>query len=387
MGGFIRNETYYAGIVYEWDLPTGSSCPFAKECKVTVDRETGKFDIHDGEYRCYAAAAERFPAVRQHRWENFEFIRAGGTPQLPADCKAVRIHSSGDFFNQEYFDLWCWIAKQNPTVEFWAFTKSIQYVVNRLNVIPDNLTITASFGGHQDHLIMKHNLKPVIYPHCRAYDRIEDVPSGMPIDTNDNWARNKHTNFALLNNKEFKNITTIDFYKGGTMLRLNELVSNEKNPRKINPDQFKKLVESVEKFTKMMAIRPIIVDENNVILGGSMRYRALLELGYTEVPDEWVKRVAGLSEQDKKEFIIRDNHNYGEWDWLVIHNDFSDLNFGAIGIDLPPLTVFDRSDPTQATFNITQSDIEAAKAKAEEQFKRMSDSRENARRLHADHDI
>lgn len=147
MGGFIRNETYYAGIVYEWNLPTGSSCPFAKECKVTVDRETGKFDIHDGEYRCYAAAAERFPAVRQHRWENFEFIRAGGTPQLPADCKAVRIHSSGDFFNQEYFDLWCWIAKQNPTVEFWAFTKSIQYVVNRLGVIPDNLTITASFGG------------------------------------------------------------------------------------------------------------------------------------------------------------------------------------------------------------------------------------------------
>lgn len=109
---FVKNTKYYRGTVYEWNLPTGSTCPFAKECKVTVNRETGKFTNQSNQYRCYAASPERFPAVREHRWKNFEWVRAGNKPVLPKDCKAVRIHASGDFFNQAYFDLWLDVCRQ-----------------------------------------------------------------------------------------------------------------------------------------------------------------------------------------------------------------------------------------------------------------------------------
>jgi hypothetical protein len=130
-GKFIKKKTYYTGVVYEWNLPTGSSCPFALECKVTVDRISGKFDVEKGAYRCYAASAERFPAVREHRWKNFDLVKNSGIPTIPKDCNAIRIHMSGDFFNQKYFDMWVQLAKDNPNIEMWAYTKSLQYWVNR----------------------------------------------------------------------------------------------------------------------------------------------------------------------------------------------------------------------------------------------------------------
>jgi hypothetical protein len=194
-GKFIKNKKYYSGIVYEWNLPTGTTCPFALECKVVVDRITGKFDIKKGQYRCYAASPERFPAVREHRWKNFELVKNGGVPTIPKDCNAIRIHASGDFFNQDYFDMWLQLAKDNPTIEMWAYTKSLQYWVNRINDIPQNLIITASYGGRQDDLIEKHNLKNVmVYPNASV------VPSERPIDNNDDWARKPLVNFALLDN-------------------------------------------------------------------------------------------------------------------------------------------------------------------------------------------
>lgn len=116
-GKFVKKTGYYTGTVYEWNLPTGTTCPFALECKVTVDRQTGKFDVHRGQYKCYAASAERFPGVREHRWRNFDYVRAGGVPEIPKACRAIRIHSSGDFFNQQY---WLELARSNPHVEMWA---------------------------------------------------------------------------------------------------------------------------------------------------------------------------------------------------------------------------------------------------------------------------
>lgn len=193
--GFVRNTTYYSGTVYEWNLPTGTTCPFAAECKVTVDRYTGKFDAKHGQYRCYAANPERFPAVRSHRWTNFELVRSGGVPYIPKGCKAIRIHAAGDFFNQRYFDLWVQIARSRPDVEMWAYTKSLRYWVERLGVIPNNLVLTASYGGREDHLIEAHGLKNV-----KVYARREDVPPDRPIDNNDDWARKPGVNFALLDN-------------------------------------------------------------------------------------------------------------------------------------------------------------------------------------------
>jgi hypothetical protein len=194
-GRFVKNKTYYTGVVYEWNLPTGTTCPFALECKVVVDRHSGKFNIHRGQYKCYAASAERFPAVREHRWKNFELVLSATQPDLPSDCTALRIHAAGDFFNQNYFDMWIDIAKKNPHVEMWAYTKSIGYWVNRLQDIPTNLVLTASYGGRQDELISKHNLKNVI-----VFESAADVPATLPIDTNDDYARKPNVNFALLDN-------------------------------------------------------------------------------------------------------------------------------------------------------------------------------------------
>ena len=192
---FVKNKKYYTGDVYEWNLPTGTTCPFALECKVSVDRVTGKFDVYKGQYRCYAASSERFPAVREHRWNNFDGVRNRVKPIFPKDCKAIRVHASGDFFNQAYFDMWVELAIENPSVEIWAYTKSIKYWVNRINDIPKNFTLTASYGGRQDHLIDEYGLKNV-----RVYESEALVPNDRPIDTNDDYARIPNINFALLDN-------------------------------------------------------------------------------------------------------------------------------------------------------------------------------------------
>ena len=191
---FVRKTTYYRGVVYEWNLPTGFTCPFALECLVKVDRQTGKMTNKSNQYRCYAGSAERFPAVREHRWKNFEYVRSGRVPIVPEKAKAVRIHASGDFFSQKYFDTWLMVCRNNPDVEFWAYTKSLNYWVNRLESIPKNLVLTASYGGRQDQLIREYNLKhALVIPSA-------DKANGMPIDTNDDLARIKNVNFYLVDN-------------------------------------------------------------------------------------------------------------------------------------------------------------------------------------------
>jgi hypothetical protein len=192
---FTKKTAYYTGTVWEWNLPTGSSCPFADQCKVTVDRHTGKFKAEHKAYRCYAANAERFPGVRQARWSNFEAAKAGKLPELPKNCTAVRIHAAGDFFNLQYFALWVEYARARPHVEFWAYTKSIKYWVQLIDQIPANLVLTASYGGREDHLIAEHGLK-----HVKIYPSADWVPDGVPIDVNDDHARTPALNFALVDN-------------------------------------------------------------------------------------------------------------------------------------------------------------------------------------------
>lgn len=72
---FQLRKTFYPFPVYEFNLPAGHSCPYAKDCKICVDRDTGKFTTTGTVFRCYAASAERFPGVRKSRWENFEAIK------------------------------------------------------------------------------------------------------------------------------------------------------------------------------------------------------------------------------------------------------------------------------------------------------------------------
>ena len=191
---FTRKTNYYTGVVYEWNLPTGHTCPFADVCLVKVNRETGKFENNSTAYKCYAASAERFPGVRNHRWNNFDYVMNGGIPEIPIKATAIRIHASGDFFNQKYFDMWLQICRDNPKVEFWAYTKSLNYWVKRINEIPNNLVLTASYGGKHDNLIQKYKLKHTIIVPSKK-DAID-----MPIDTNDDEARKPNVNFYLIDN-------------------------------------------------------------------------------------------------------------------------------------------------------------------------------------------
>ncbi len=195
---FQKRKTFYPFPVYEFNLPAGHSCPFAKDCKIKVDRDTGKFETIGSKFRCYAASAERFPAVRESRWHNFDCIVRGDKIEIPKGATHVRIHGSGDFFSQDYFDQWLEVCRENPDVKFWAFTKSIRFWVNRLGKIPENLTLQASKGSYQDDLIEEYKLK-----FAEVFTDIADVPEGMPIDTDDSHAMGGDESFALLDNYKY----------------------------------------------------------------------------------------------------------------------------------------------------------------------------------------
>jgi len=195
---FQKHKGFYPFPVYEFNLPAGHSCPYARDCKIKVDRQTGKFDRTGTKFRCYAASAERFPGVRNSRWNNFEAMKKGEEIILPEGATHIRIHGSGDFFSQEYFDKWLEVARKNPDVTFWAFTKSIRFWVNRLGKIPPNLCLQASKGSLQEDLIKMFNLK-----YAEVFMDIKEVPEGMEIDTDDSHAMSGTKSFALLDNFKY----------------------------------------------------------------------------------------------------------------------------------------------------------------------------------------
>ena len=100
-------------------------------------------------------------------------------------------------------------------------------------------------------------------------------------------------------------------------LNIAAIKPNEENPRFITDSKFKKLVKSIKDFPEMLEARPLVIDEDNVVLGGNMRLKALKAAGVFEIP---VKRVEGWTAEQKKEFIIKDNLGYGEWDWELVAN-------------------------------------------------------------------
>ena len=118
-------------------------------------------------------------------------------------------------------------------------------------------------------------------------------------------------------------------------MKISQLKSNPNNPRLIKDDKFKKLCDSIQAFPKMMELRPIIIDEGNIILGGNMRFNALKHLGYKELPADWVKQANELTEEQKQEFIVKDNVGFGEWDWDILANEWDDLKLTEWGLDVP----------------------------------------------------
>ena len=115
-------------------------------------------------------------------------------------------------------------------------------------------------------------------------------------------------------------------------VKINSIKTNPKNPRLIKDDKFKKLVNSIKEFPQMLELRPIVVDENNIILGGNMRYKACIEAGLKEV---YIVQAKDLTEQQKDEFIVKDNVGFGEWDWDVLANEWDTEKLQDWGLDLP----------------------------------------------------
>lgn len=121
-------------------------------------------------------------------------------------------------------------------------------------------------------------------------------------------------------------------------MKINKIKPNPNNPRIIRDEKFAKLKKSIQDFPKMLSLRPIVVDNDFVVLGGNMRLRALQDIGYKEIPDTWVKRADELTEAEKQEFIVKDNVGFGEWDWQELSNwDSEKLNewgVDVIGFDV-----------------------------------------------------
>lgn len=118
-------------------------------------------------------------------------------------------------------------------------------------------------------------------------------------------------------------------------MKLSEIRPNPDNPRVIKDDDFEKLCRSIQEFPKMMALRPMVVDNDMVVLGGNMRLRALQHLGFKEIPDEWVKKASELTDEEKKRFIIADNVPAGGWDWDVLANAWEAEQLEDWGLEIP----------------------------------------------------
>jgi ParB-like chromosome segregation protein Spo0J len=141
-------------------------------------------------------------------------------------------------------------------------------------------------------------------------------------------------------------------------MKLKEIKPNPNNPRVLRDDKFQKLKQSITEFPKMLSLRPMVIDENNVVLGGNMRLRALQELGFNDIDEAWVKRSSDLTEEEKKRFIIADNVAFGEWDWDTLANDWEVVDLEAWGLDIPQFDTVeeqemeDLSDKIKSMFKI-----------------------------------
>jgi DNA modification methylase len=135
------------------------------------------------------------------------------------------------------------------------------------------------------------------------------------------------------------------------MIKLSKIKNNPNNPRLIKDDKFKKLCESIKALPKMMELRPIVVDDNFVVQGGNMRLKALNELGYKEIPETWVKEAKDFSEDELKEFIIKDNVGFGEWDWDDLANNWDTEKLEEWGLDIPEFAITN-ADAVEDDFDV-----------------------------------
>jgi hypothetical protein len=200
---FGRGNAKLSKDIYTFSLPAGHSCPSAKLCYSKADKVTGK--LRDGKhlrFRCFAASQEAvFTNVRKSRWHNFNLLRNKKEAEmielisssLPEQASVIRIHVSGDFFNEQYLRAWIGVAKKHPDIIFYSYTKSLKYWVKN-RPIPHNLKLNASAGGMEDSLIDEYKLK---YAKV-VFSEEEAEKLGLRIDHTDEMAYGQDRSFALL---------------------------------------------------------------------------------------------------------------------------------------------------------------------------------------------
>ena len=114
-------------------------------------------------------------------------------------------------------------------------------------------------------------------------------------------------------------------------VKLYKIKGNPHNPRIIKNDKFKKLVKSIQEFPEMLEKRPIIVDEDLMVLGGNMRLKASKDAGLKEV---WIDIAEGWTKEQKDEFVVKDNVNFGDWEWDMLANEWDSVQLAEWGLDV-----------------------------------------------------
>ena len=132
-------------------------------------------------------------------------------------------------------------------------------------------------------------------------------------------------------------------------IKISEIKLNPNNPRLIKDDKFAKLVKSVKDFPEMLDIRPIVVNSDMIILGGNMRFRACKEAGLKEIP---VIIAEGLTEQQQKEFLIKDNVSGGEWDWDMLANEWDVDLLDEWGLEIPTFDLNNENEDNDLSDNL-----------------------------------
>jgi len=113
-------------------------------------------------------------------------------------------------------------------------------------------------------------------------------------------------------------------------VKISKVIPNENNPRFIKDNKFNKLVKSIKEFPEMLKLRPIVVNKDMVVLGGNMRLKACAEAGLKEV---YILKADDLTEQQEREFIVKDNVGFGEWDWDALGNEWNSVQLEDWGMD------------------------------------------------------
>jgi len=135
-------------------------------------------------------------------------------------------------------------------------------------------------------------------------------------------------------------------------LKIKDIKPNPNNPRVLKDDKFEKLKRSISDFPEMLELRPIVVDADMVVLGGNMRLRALQDLGVQEAP---VLIASELTEEQKRQFIIKDNVGFGEWDWDLLANDWNSQELSEWGLDVWQAELQEEKDKEEKDGEVCES--------------------------------